>query len=174
MGGLPDLQPGMDGLSLARSYRRPENSAMARTLGLDVGTKTIGVAVADEGGTVAFPVTTVKRVGMRRDIAALLEIAEDRGADEAVVGLPLNLDGSPGEMAPEARAVAERLESEGLSVHLYDERMSTVSAERALLEGDVSRKKRKTVIDKVAATLILQAWLDARIARRARDAESSE
>ncbi len=144
---------------------------MARTLGLDVGTKTIGVAVADEGGTVAFPVTTIKRVGMKRDVAALLEIAEDRGADEAVVGLPLNLDGTPGEMAPEAKVVAQRLEAEGFRVYLWDERMSTVSAERALLEGDVSRKKRKKVIDKVAATLILQAWLDARLARIARGEE---
>ena len=145
---------------------------MARTLGLDVGTRTIGVAVADEGGTVAFPVTTVRRVGLRRDLAALMEIAEDRGSDEVVVGLPLNLDGTPGEMAAEAQVIAERLEAEGLRVHLWDERMTTVSAERALLEGDVSRKKRKTVIDKVAATLILQGWLDARLLRKSRGEET--
>ena len=88
---------------------------MARTLGLDVGTRTIGVAVADEGGTVAFPVTTVRRVGLRRDLAALMEIAEDRGSDEVVVGLPLNLDGTPGEMAAEARVIAERLEAASTS-----------------------------------------------------------
>ena len=151
---------------------RPRMPAMARTLGLDVGTRTIGVAVADEGGTVAFPVTTVRRVGLRRDLAALMEIAEDRGSDEVVVGLPLNLDGTPGEMAAEAQVIAERLEAEGLRVHLWDERMTTVSAERALLEGDVSRKKRKTVIDKVAATLILQGWLDARLLRKSRGEET--
>ena len=97
---------------------------------------------------------------------------EDRGSDEVVVGLPLNLDGTPGEMAAEAQVIAERLEAEGLRVHLWDERMTTVSAERALLEGDVSRKKRKTVIDKVAATLILQGWLDARLLRKSRGEET--
>jgi putative Holliday junction resolvase len=139
---------------------------MSRALGIDVGTKTLGVAVGDEGGTVAFPVTTIRRRGMRRDIDAVMEIAEDRSAEHVVVGLPLEMNGEPGAMAAEADAVADALASRGLVVHRQDERLSTVAAERALLEGDVSRKKRKKVVDKVAATLILQAWLDARAGAR--------
>lgn len=141
---------------------------MGRALGIDVGTKTLGVAVGDDDGSIAFPVTTIRRKGLVRDLAAVMEIAEDRGAEEAVVGLPLELDGSDGPLCAEARVVARELEARGLTVHLQDERMSTVAAERALLEGDVSRKRRKQVVDKVAATLILQAFLDRRRADAAR------
>ncbi|GAB4222567.1 MAG: Holliday junction resolvase RuvX [Acidobacteriota bacterium] len=135
---------------------------MARAIGIDVGTRTLGVAISDEGGTVAFPVTVVRRSGMRRDIAALLELARERGADTFVIGMPYELDGRDGPLAAEARAVGERLAAEGFEVVYHDERMSTVAAERALLEADMSRRKRRRVVDKVAAALVLQAWLDAR------------
>ncbi len=134
---------------------------MGQILGVDVGTKTLGLAVSDDGGSVAMPLTTVTRRSRARDLAAISEIVEDRGIEEAVVGLPLNLDGSPGEMSAEADRIAEILESQlGLTVHRWDERMTTVAAERVLLEADVSRKKRRKVVDKLAATLILQGYLD--------------
>ncbi len=137
---------------------------MAQILGIDVGTKTLGLAISDDGATVALPHSTLKRRGMRKDMAALRELVEDRGIEEAVVGLPLNLDGSPGAMAEESGVVAARLESElSLTVHRWDERMSTVAAERVLLEADISRKRRKQVIDKLAATIILQGFLDRRL-----------
>ncbi len=136
---------------------------MAQILGIDVGTKTLGLAVSDEGQGVALPLTTLRRKGLRRDLEALAEIVHDRGIDEVVVGLPLNLDGSPGVMAEECEVIAAQIaERLGATVHRWDERLSTVAAERVLLEADVSRRKRKQVIDKLAATIILQAFLDRR------------
>ena len=142
---------------------RTIDAAMARVMGIDVGSRTLGVAVSDEGGTVAFPVTVVRRVGLRRDIAALVELARGRDADTFVIGMPFELDGRDGPLAAEARVVGRKLEEEGFHVAFHDERMSTVAAERALLEADMSRRRRRRVIDKVAAALILQAWLDARL-----------
>lgn len=139
---------------------------MAAILGLDVGTKTIGVASGDEEIGIAFPVTVIERRGLRRDLDQLREIAEDRDAHEAVVGLPLSMDGSQGDQAKHALEIANELEKRGFTVHLQDERLTTVSAERALLEADLSRKRRKQVIDKIAATLILQDFFDRRRAAR--------
>lgn len=135
---------------------------MPAILGIDVGTKTLGLAVSDESETIAFTLRTVARKNMTRDLKEILNEIDDRGGREIVVGLPLNLDGTRGVMSDEADRLAQVLTVRGYVVHRWDERMSTVSAERALLEGDISRKRRKEVIDKVAAALFLQAFLDQR------------
>ncbi|HHN75514.1 MAG TPA: Holliday junction resolvase RuvX [Acidobacteria bacterium] len=142
---------------------------MGQILGIDVGTKTLGLAVSDAGQTVALPLRTLARRSFRADLAALGEVLGEREIREVVVGLPLNLDGSPGAMSEACEKLAAALEARfGVQVHRWDERMSTVSAERALLEADVSRRKRRKVIDKLAATLILQGFLDRRGIGRSR------
>ncbi len=134
---------------------------MGAVLGIDVGAKTLGLAISDDSASVALPLRTVTRRGLRRDLDALAEVVETRGVRRAVVGWPLNLDGSPGAMDEEAEVVRAKLaERCGIVVDRYDERMSTVAAERVLIEADVSRKRRKKVVDKLAATLILQSYLD--------------
>ncbi len=112
-----------------------------------------------------MPLSVIRRAGMARDLAALAAIVEGRGIAEAVVGLPLNLDGSPGAMTAEADRIVAALERMGLVVHREDERLTTVDAERMLLEADLSRRRRRQVVDKIAATYILQDYLD-RAARR--------
>ena len=134
-----------------------------RTLGLDVGTKTIGVAVSDALGLTAQTVTTVRRTQLKADLAALSALVSEHEAERFVVGLPLNMDGSEGPRAEATRRfVAALTESLGLPVELWDERLSTVAAQRTLLEADLSRAKRREVIDQMAAQFILQGWLDAR------------
>ena len=134
---------------------------MGRILGIDVGTKTLGLAISDETGTIALPLEVVHRVGMRRDIERLAAIVAERDVTQAVIGLPLEMSGERGTMADEADAVADALSARcGITVHRWDERLTTVAAERMLIEADVSRKRRKQVVDKIAATLILQGWLD--------------
>lgn len=136
---------------------------MARAVALDIGTRRIGVALSDSGGTVATPYEVVTRSGDRsvdhRRIAALVEEA---GAEVVVVGLPLSLDGSAG---PAAQAIlAEVDELRGVlpvSVVTWDERLSTVEAERSLRAMRVRKGRHRQVVDQVAATVILQSWLDA-------------
>ncbi|HJZ84939.1 MAG TPA: Holliday junction resolvase RuvX [Polyangia bacterium] len=132
-----------------------------RVLGLDVGTKTIGVALSDETGLIASPHETLGRRGTRADVAALFALAQRFGVSQVVVGLPLELDGTPGPAARRVQTLVDALRAAGLEVALQDERFSTVAAERALLEADLSRARRKQVVDKVAAAYILQGWLDA-------------
>ena len=134
-----------------------------RTLGLDVGTKTIGVAVSDGLGFTAQGVTTVRRTNLKADFAALKVLVQVHEGERFVVGLPLNMDGSEGPRAEASRKFAQQLQSAlGLPVEFWDERLSTVAATRTLLEADVSRAKRREVIDQMAAQFILQGWLDAR------------
>jgi putative pre-16S rRNA nuclease len=134
-----------------------------RTLGLDVGTKTIGVAVSDGLGLTAQAITTIRRTNMKADLAALSELAREHEASRLVVGLPLNMDGSEGPRAEASRKFAEVAGKElDLPVEFWDERLSTVAAERTLLEADLTRARRRQVIDQVAAQFILQGWLDAR------------
>jgi putative holliday junction resolvase len=131
-------------------------------MGLDVGTKTVGVAVADELGLTAQPITVVRRSSLKKDLADLLALARERSVDRFVVGLPLNMDGSEGPRAQATRKFGDALATaSGLPIIYQDERLTTVAAERALLEADVSRARRREVIDQVAATIILQGWLDA-------------
>jgi putative Holliday junction resolvase len=133
-----------------------------RALGLDVGSKTIGIALSDETGLVATPLETLARRGTREDVARLAALAREHDAQVLVVGLPLELDGSIGLRARRVEVLCEALRGAGLAVETWDERFSTVAAERVLLEADLSRRRRKEVVDKVAAAYILQGWLDSR------------
>ncbi|PTX00778.1 Holliday junction resolvase RuvX [Pararhodobacter aggregans] len=129
--------------------------------GLDLGEKTIGVAVSDLRRLVATPLETVKRKKFTLDAARLLEIAKARGLAGFVLGLPLNMDGSEGPRCQSTRAFARNLSAlTELPIGFWDERLSTVAAERALLDFDTSRAKRAEVIDHVAAGFILQGFLD--------------
>ncbi len=132
-----------------------------RALGLDLGTKTIGLAVSDELGFTAQGIQTLERRGPRKDLEALAQRVADYTIDRFVIGLPLNMDGSEGPRAEATRTFGTALEQASkLPVIYWDERLTTVAAQRVLLEADVSRKKRKEVIDQLAAVLILQGWLD--------------
>jgi putative Holliday junction resolvase len=134
---------------------------MGRVVALDVGTKTIGVAMSDPLGITANPISTVARKGVRKDVQVLKELCEGRGVVTLVVGLPLELDGSETRSAKLARQVGEALGAElGLEPVYIDERYTSVEAERSLVEADLSRKKRKGVIDQAAAVLILRSYLD--------------
>ncbi|WP_281982781.1 Holliday junction resolvase RuvX [Thalassorhabdomicrobium marinisediminis] len=129
--------------------------------GLDLGTKTIGVAVSDAGHMIATPLETIKRSKFQADAAALLKIVDHRQIAGLVLGLPRNMDGSEGPRAQSTRAFARNLvRLTDLPITFWDERLSTVAAERALLEADTSRKRRGEVIDHVAAGVILQGLLD--------------
>ena len=133
----------------------------ARLLGLDLGTKTIGLALSDVGCSIATPLETLKRVKFGHDAAALLALAARHGVGGLVLGLPLNMDGSEGPRAQASRAFARNLAVLGLPILLWDERWSTASAERGLIEQDMSRAKRAERIDSAAAAVILQAAIDA-------------
>lgn len=133
-----------------------------RAMGLDVGTKTVGVAVADELGLTAQPITVIRRSSLKVDLKEIVRLANDRAVDRFVVGLPLNMDGSEGPRAQATRKFGDALAQAAQRPVIYqDERLTTVAAERSLLEADVSRARRREVIDQVAASLILQGWLDA-------------
>ena len=129
--------------------------------GLDLGTVTIGVAVSDAMLSVATPLETIKRKKFKLDAAQLMNIATTRALGGFVLGLPLNMDGSEGPRCQSTRAFARNLSAvTDLPIWYWDERLSTVAAERALLEADTSRKRRGEVIDHVAAGFILQGALD--------------
>jgi len=135
--------------------------AGAPLMGLDVGTKTIGLALSDVTRTIASGLATLGRGKFAADAQRLLALAQEHAIGGLVVGLPVNLDGSQGPRAQATRAFARNLAKlTPLPILLWDERLSTAAAERALLEADVSRRRRAQVIDKVAATLILQSALD--------------
>lgn len=135
--------------------------AIAALAGLDLGTKTIGVAVSDSQQMIASPLETIRRTKFQADAARLLEIISHRNLQGIVLGLPRNMDGSEGPRAQSTRAFARNLERlTPLPITFWDERLSTVAAERALLEADTSRKRRAQVIDHVAAGVILQGLLD--------------
>jgi putative Holliday junction resolvase len=129
--------------------------------GLDLGTKTIGVAVSDRMRSVATPLSTIRREKFTLDAAALLKITTEREIVGLVLGLPRNMDGSEGPRCQSTRAFARNLEKlTQLPITFWDERLSTVAAERAMLEADLTRKKRAERIDHVAAGFILQGALD--------------
>lgn len=133
-----------------------------RIMGLDVGDKTIGVAVSDGLGLTAQGVDVIRRSNAERDFARLSEMVEGFEIELIVVGLPINMDGSIGPRAEKCQHFAQETEKRiGIPVTLWDERLTTMAAEKTLLSADVSRRRRKQVIDKLAATLILQAYLDA-------------
>lgn len=134
-----------------------------RILGLDIGSKRIGVAVSDELGLTAQPLETLVSKGTEADLERIATLVDRFQAEEIVIGIPLNMNGTEGPEAKKVRAIAERIAQKvQIPVREWDERLSTVAAERTLLEADVSRSKRRKVIDKLAAVIILQGYLDGR------------
>jgi len=132
-----------------------------RILAIDPGRVRIGLAVSDPLGVVAQPLPTLQSGGRKKDLDALQALVEERGIAEIVMGCPLNMDGSRSEMTEFAEKLAEEVrERTGIPVRLWDERLSSVQAERALIQGDVRREDRRQIRDRVAAVLILQGFLD--------------
>jgi putative Holliday junction resolvase len=137
------------------------NKNSMRIMGLDVGTHTIGVAISDELGITAQGLKTLKRKSMEDDLKELTTIVDQFEIEKIVVGLPKNMDGSLGKQAEFVLKWIETLTNKiSVPVVTWDERLSTVGASKILLEADLSRRKRKKVIDKLAAVLILQGYLD--------------
>jgi putative Holliday junction resolvase len=136
---------------------------VARVLGLDLGARRIGVAITDELGLSAHPQSTLERRGGQRDLDAIRDLVRAHAAGRVVIGLPLSPEGERGRAALAAERFAERLRAVlDVPIELVDESFTTVEATNVLLEADLSRKRRKEVVDKVAAALILRRWLDAR------------
>ena len=138
-----------------------------RKIGLDVGDKTIGVAVSDELMIAANGITTIERVGIHKDCDKVIAYIKEYECDTVVMGLPLKLDGTDSPQTEKVREFRTMLENKmkstgmaNVEIVFQDERLTTVQAERVLIEADLSRKKRKDVIDKQAAVLILQSYLD--------------
>ena len=132
-----------------------------RIMGLDIGNNTIGVAVSDLMGMTAQGITTIKRESKKKDIEAIKDIIKEQNVNLIVSGLPKNMNGTVGPQAEKVMKFCELIKEETkLEVEFWDERLTTVSAEKMLICGDVSRKNRKKVIDKLAAVLILQNYLD--------------
>lgn len=135
--------------------------AHARLLGLDLGTKTIGLALSDVERQIATPLETIQRVKFGLDAAALLKVAEKHQVAGLVIGLPLNMDGTEGPRVQSTRAFVRNLAPlTALPIVFWDERMSTLAVTRTLLDADASRAKRAAVVDKMAAAYILQGALD--------------
>lgn len=133
-----------------------------RLLGIDPGTKTIGLALSDFTLMIATPMETIKRKKFTKDIVRLKEIVDEQNVGGFVIGLPINMDGSQGPRCQSVRAFANNLAQHfDIPMAFWDERLSTAGVERTLLEADVSRAKRAEVIDKMAASYILQGALDA-------------
>ena len=135
-----------------------------RALGLDLGAKRIGVALSDSDGTLATPYEVLERSGDRaRDHRRIAALADEAGARCLFIGLPLSLDGSTGPAAAAALAEADELgAASGLPIEMWDERLTTVTADRALIAQNLKAPARRKVVDKLAAAIMLQAWLDHR------------
>ena len=134
-----------------------------RIMALDLGAKRVGVALSDELGLIAGPLTVLNRRPHTKFLEDLAKLVEEHGVARIVLGLPMHLDGRLGPEAQRALSMAHQLKTHlAVDVETWDERLSTVTAERVLIEADMSRKKRKQVVDKVAAAVILQGYLDAR------------
>ena len=132
-----------------------------RLLGLDIGERRIGIAVSDELGMTAQGISTLYRGNPEEDIRRLAGIIREWSGEKIVVGLPRNMNGTYGPQSQKVKDFIEELKSEiPIETIYWDERLTSVAAERTLIEGNVSRKKRKTVIDKIAAVMILQGYLD--------------
>ena len=137
-----------------------------RILGLDPGTRTIGVAVSDETGLTVAAVKTIRRTSLERDYEEVLALIEEYGAEEVVVGLPVNLDGTYGPRAKATLRFVEGLRKRTkAAVNTWDERFSTAAVTKAMIKADLSRRKRKKAVDSAAAAYILQGYLDFRRAR---------
>lgn len=160
---------------LACTARRGYNGGRGRLrrLGIDPGTKRVGVAVADDDGPFASPRDTIDHVSNEATARAVAAIAKDEGALEIVVGFPLGLDGREGPSSRHARALAKAIAREsGLRVVLWDERMTSQAAHRALASGGASSRDRRGKVDRIAAALLLESYVEAQRARAARKARS--
>jgi putative holliday junction resolvase len=141
-----------------------------RVLGIDPGSRRIGLAISDESGLIAMPLAALAVSGAAQVVAKLAAEVARLSAERVVVGLPLRLDGRESDAARSARRLSSQLaEASGLEVVLWDERLTTKAAERALREGGVRGEKRRAAVDSIAAALILQSYLDAEIQRDERD-----
>ena len=145
-----------------------------RIVALDVGDRRIGIAVSDPLGITAQPIETYTRVGYGPDTRRIAQLAQQYVTNRILCGLPLNMDGTQGFQTQKVREFAEKLTEAGLAVEFYDERMTTVLAEGALLEADMRRENRKKKVDMVAAVMILQSYLDAQAARAAASDQAGE
>ncbi len=151
-----------------------------RAISLDVGDKTIGVALSDALMMTANGLMTIERIGIRKDADKVLNLVKEHQCDTIVMGLPLNLDGSDSVQTEKVRDFRRMLENKmkstaikGVEIVYQDERFTTKIAENVLIEADVSRKKRKDVIDKQAAVIILQSWLDRQAYIKRQEAEAA-
>ncbi|MDP4177514.1 MAG: Holliday junction resolvase RuvX [Bacillota bacterium] len=132
-----------------------------RVIGLDVGDRTIGVAVSDPLGYTAQGITTIRRKSIENDLAELKDICDKYNADTLLVGLPKNMNGTLGPQSEKVMEFCEIVKEKiALPIKMWDERLTTVAAHRIMLEADLSRAKRKKIVDKIAATFILQGYLD--------------
>ena len=131
-----------------------------RIVALDVGDRRIGIAVCDEMRIIASPHSVYTRVGFGPDVRHIKALCDQLGTKDVLCGLPRNMDGSLGFQSQKVVALAEQLEKAGLSIFYQDERLTTVTAERALIEGGMHRQERRGTVDKVAAAVILQQYLD--------------
>lgn len=136
-----------------------------RVMGVDPGTRRVGLALSDEDGVLASPLTVIDVKGEAATVARVAAEAERHEVKTLIVGLPLRLDGSEGEAAARARRFGARLGEHGLAIVYWDERLSTAAAERAMLSAGMRRGERKKRVDKVAAAILLQSYLDAERAR---------
>lgn len=134
-----------------------------RYIGLDFGKKTIGIAVSDEVGLTAQPLTTIRRASIARDLDELVSLIEEYSVEAIVIGLPMNMNGTLGLQSELVFRFIEKLkEKTSVPVSTWDERLSTVAVNRVLIDSDLSRARRKEVVDKVAASYILQGYLDSK------------
>jgi putative pre-16S rRNA nuclease len=134
-----------------------------RCLGLDLGEKRIGVSLSDALGWTAGPLPAIARVGWKKDLATVRSLIQEHRVQRVIVGLPIRMDGTVGEMARRTQEFVDRFRpSVSIPVETWDERLTTVQAERILVEADIRRDKRRQVIDSMAACLILQGYLDYR------------
>ncbi|HBF76793.1 MAG TPA: Holliday junction resolvase RuvX [Clostridiaceae bacterium] len=132
-----------------------------RVIGLDLGDKTIGVAVSDPSGLIAQGIKTIKRKNIKYDIDEIIKIVNEYNAEKIIMGLPKNMNGTMGSSSQKVIEFSERIKKHiDIEIIFQDERLTTVSAQRILIEADLSREKRKKVVDTVAATYILQTYLD--------------
>ncbi len=144
-----------------------------RRLGVDPGSRRIGLSLSDEDGRIAMPHSTVERRGAADAARRVAEVVQETGAGEVVMGLPLRLDGTKGDAARRARSLGEAIASRSdVPVVYWDERLTTVQAERALREADVRGAARRQVVDQAAATVLLQSYLDAKTERTWSEDES--
>ena len=141
---------------------KEEGGGAGRTLALDYGDRRIGIALSDERGIAARPLMTLGRVSWREDLDRLNRIVRENDVRRIVIGLPLDMDGTRGRRARLTESIMQKIRgATGLPVIAWDERLTTVQAERVLISGDVRRARRREVIDQVAAVILLQTWLDA-------------